>query len=123
MLWRIWYEDVSSYCNLDGSPENAPYEGVVAIVQHNEKMNRVVSKGWNYYYWRRDEETGAWGWCGADQRGQVDQFARRPHDSRALKIGWMVGTPRFEKIMEAARSDPDFRPQSAGKNAVEQPID
>jgi hypothetical protein len=66
ILWRIYYEDGSTYCSAMGDPDSAPPDGVLAIVQlgGEYRKKRDIVRGWNCYFWHIKRER----WVGADQQ-------------------------------------------------------
>lgn len=49
--WKIWYDDGSTFSNEDGTPEEAPVDGILAILEkraNNTIMNHHANE---YYYW------------------------------------------------------------------------
>ncbi len=69
LLWRVFYEDRTTFSNLDGEAEDAPKRGVQAVVERAKSVGYVVhSRGDIYSYnalwdeprWRIMDLTGFW---------------------------------------------------------------
>ena len=54
MLWRIYYDDGSTYSDEDGPFDAAPIEGVLAVVE--KRGERVSIHQGGDYYFRLDED-------------------------------------------------------------------
>lgn len=52
--WRIYYDDGTVFADTDGSPEDAPMDGVQAIVEWKANGNVLVLEGHEYYWWTGD---------------------------------------------------------------------
>lgn len=110
--WRIYYDDGSTFSWLDGSPEDAPPEGVICIVGYKHSGKRYIahggaidspSKGYAQFYCF-DLETQEW-W-GMDYAGLLDRLRRNL--IHAFKEGRSIPDERFQAIMQRAHEDPDF---------------
>lgn len=119
MRWRIYYDDGTRCDSHTCEPEDAPGWGVLVIIQRDSKYNRSILSRHNYYYWHHSDAL----WYPADLTGILDQFSNFPRDVSALKVGRMVSTVRFDKILARATNDPDFPPASAGLNTLERGAD
>ena len=64
--WVIWYDDGSSYSNLDGSAVNAPRRGCEAIAMVDPDTGRSIDWGRDWY-WLSDA-----GWLSGDCYGVLD---------------------------------------------------
>jgi len=116
MNWRIYYDNGSTFDSSEGRPEDAPGHGVLCIVQPSSAFGRVVTSGWDFYYFRHTSETP---WWGGDLIGLIDQLCRHPDITHAVKMGGMADTPDYQRIRQAAVDDPDFLPMSgAGQGLV-----
>ena len=95
--WILFYEDGSSFSNDDGSPEDAPREGVIVVVIRDITCGRQHLWNQDTYCW----QDGTW----------------VPHDSvgceRYLNItkwpirlrGYWITDDKWEKIRMAAIND------------------
>jgi len=118
LSWRIWYDDLSSYSSLDGSPQDAPAFGVICIVQPDDETGRTILHRWDFYYFVPDEAEGGQ-WWGGDREGVFDRlFHNLP--VVALKLGRMVSDQKYRKILADAAADPDF-PIKSAKSVSEKP--
>ena len=106
VLWRIYYDNGSTFDNTNGEPQDAPGHGVVAIVENDDDHGRIVLNGWNWYYF--DGEV----WWGADVHGLLDRLcASLP--IFGVKQGRMVPRNIWHDTMDRAVTDKDFKPKSA----------
>ena len=129
MDWRIFYSDGSTFSSEDGTPHEAPIDGVVCIVYPDEMVGRVIMHGWDWYYWV--DEVDPWvspdgmeneeitQWWGSDKSG-VDDRKRNGLSIKFVKQGRNATNTRFTFIMGMADQDPDVPPKS-GKRAKERP--
>lgn len=100
--WRIYYDDGSTFCWKDGSPEDAPTEGFVCAVGYDERGQRYIMHGWDFYCWDRATNQ----WWGMDRFGLHDRLRRNV--VYAYKEGRTVSRTQFEQLMVCAHEDPEF---------------
>jgi len=90
-LWRIFYDDGSTFSSDDGAPHEAPPTGFICAVGRDESGRRYIMHGWDFY--RFDEASGQW-W-GHDVFGVVDWAIQSGHVVRVLPGAPTVfSTPR-----------------------------
>lgn len=111
--WRIYYGDESTFDSTQGDPEDAPSHGVVCIVMNDPDVGRLILKSWDWYYFKRSDEKGDWGWYGADIYGMLDWFMSEPRICSSLKMGRTFANPRYQAVCNAALEDTDFQLKSA----------
>ena len=114
MEWRIYYDDGSQFDSEQGTPEQAPSYGVVAICTTDEKLGRLVLNGFDFYCFHESGE-----WFGCDQWGMVDKLLHNLPFT-AWKLGRTVRTNDFDRIIAQATHDPDF-PTKSGRARRERP--
>lgn len=113
-MWRIYYDDGSTFDSRDGKPEDAPPEGVICIVGYKLGGKRYIAhggavdstavvRGYAQFYCF-DVETGEW-W-GMDLAGLLDRLRRNL--VHAFKEGRSIPCEQFQAIMHRAHTDPDF---------------
>jgi hypothetical protein len=96
MQWCIYYDNGSTFSDLDGTPEDAPGLGVVCIACRSSKCTQHK---WDWYYWHA--EYGQW-W-GSDIHGLLYQLCNdRNNHVRAVKQGAMVTTEFYQECMNLA---------------------
>ncbi|HSH00477.1 MAG TPA: hypothetical protein VLB27_10525 [candidate division Zixibacteria bacterium] len=100
--WRIYYDDGSTFSDEDGGPEAAPSEGFVCAVGYDERGQRYIMHGWDFYQW--DDEGKQW-W-GMDRYGLHDRLRRNL--VFAYKEGRTVTRTQFEALIARAHADADF---------------
>ena len=101
-MWRIFYDDGSTFDSNQGSPEQAPALGFICAVGYDESGARYIMHGWDHYCW--DQETSQWWGC--DLPGLFDRLIR--NKVYAYKMGRTVTKKRFRELMHQADQDPDF---------------
>lgn len=106
LAWRIYYTNGTTYDSDQGDAGDAPAGTVLAIVQTDEELGRMVLHGWDYYYWHRDE------FYGCDIGGIFTHFVLHTGWTRFFS-GETVPTPIFRATLERATNDPDFAIKSA----------
>jgi len=104
--WIIWYDDGSSFTNLDGKIHEAPRWGVMCIAQYSKDHGRVIVHGYDYYFWEKDE------WLSGDLVGLID-YLTRDGIEKVVLIGRSVPPAEFWKIYELANQDPRLPPRSS----------
>lgn len=53
-MWRVWYDDGSTFSSSDGLPDDAPVDGVQIIMDYPSIGPRIVHQGMDYYWWMGD---------------------------------------------------------------------
>lgn len=108
VAWRIYYDDGSTFDNRDGEPHQAPGLGVQAIAQHDPRAGRHVLTRFDWYYYRRDQNT----WWASDLFGLLDQLTSdTEHRVTAVRAGRNAAA--YDRILERAMRDPDLPAKSA----------
>jgi hypothetical protein len=117
--WRIYYDDGSTFTNLDGMPWEAPGLGVVCIVQLDPNpveynINTQALREATFYWYHRK-----WGyWLPSDIYGMLDQLT---HDQKdwvcAVRFGRWAEHTLYREILEQAENDLDFPPKSGNSKS------
>ena len=105
MLWRIYYDDGTTFSSADGPAEESPALGVQAIVQPDSEVGRTVDAKREYYWWIDDR------WDGGDIFGLFDYLARP--GVKVVRFGRSMTNAGFRAVYQAAVNDPDFPRKSA----------
>lgn len=100
--WRIYYDDGSAFDSTQGEPHEAPPEGFICAIGYDERGQRYIMHGWDFYQW--DQEGAQW-W-GMDVFGLHDRLRRNL--VYAYKEGRTVTRAKWEEILSRAAVDPDF---------------
>ena len=100
--WRVYYDNGGTFDQADGAPVNAPTEGFVCAVGYDESGDRYIMHGWDFYCWDIDAAQ----WWGCNQNGLHDRLRRNV--LHAYKEGRTVTKTLWQKLMNAAHTDPDF---------------
>jgi hypothetical protein len=95
VLWRIWYDDGSTFDSTHGSIEEAPSDGVIAVADARKTRPRT---GQDYYLWLGDS------WAAGNQ-ADLEKWLRRALPT--LKFGrWSSDAIYQETIARAVREWP-----------------
>ena len=104
-MWRIWYDNGTTYGSDSGQPQDAPGLGVICIVQESERTGRVKLSGADYYIWNEGQ------WFRADIFGLWDHLAGKGW--KKVVFGRTVDREQYNQIMRWAEQDEAFPPRSA----------
>lgn len=103
--WKIWYADGSTFSSEDGSVEDAPWHGVVAIGRWAKSVgsgsiiaNNLVGR--SYYIYSKSEGR----WTGHEDIGFAIKMAKHPYDC-ALKFGEEIYVGLYSEIKHKAQLD------------------
>lgn len=107
LRWKIYYVDGSTFSNQDGSPEDAPGWGVVAVIQEDDVTGVQVHHQHDFYCFAF--EFG--GWYALDYFGFA-QYASRP-GLKIVKLGDVMPTHKYRELMASLHDDPDLPVKSA----------
>lgn len=100
MMWRIYYDDGSTFSETDGTAEQAPARGVIAILQPDPDpvvRQHVVSRF--DYYWITD----AGEWYGGDIFGLFDYLITPGW--KTVKFGRTISNAEHRAIVARATAD------------------
>jgi len=106
MKWKIFYDDGSTFCDLDGSPYDAPARGVQVIAQEDEYVGRLMQIKCDYYWWTDKD-----GWMAGDLFGLYDYLSISGY--RKVIFGRMINYHQFRELYLKAESDSYLPPKSA----------
>ena len=105
-MWRIYYDDGSTFDSTEGDPDDAPAFGVQCIVEPDDDGGRVVLNHFDWYYY--NPEAGQW-W-GSDIHGLLDKLQFRIPIEAVMQGR---NCSNFKEILVRATHDPDFPRKSA----------
>ncbi len=100
--FRIYYSNDTVY---EGEPEEAPGTGVIAIVQKDEDVGRVVLHGDHVYCWHED------GWCGHNILGW--HLCAAQSGWKKVVFGVTIPKTKYLFILHKATKDEGFPVKSA----------
>jgi hypothetical protein len=109
-VFRIYYDDGSTF---DGDPFDAPFWGVLIIVEKDRDHGRRIVSNGDYYVWIDGR------WRAKDHIGLIDYLQQPGH--RKAVCGRMVENDHFTAVYMRADADPDF-PARTAYGAFEQQI-
>lgn len=92
--WEIFYDNGETFNSEDGSPEEAPGRGVIAIVCPDKIQEWVIVSKFDYYIFRPD------GWYGVDQFGLYDYLI--DPGFKIVKFGRTIDNAEFQRIHQSA---------------------
>lgn len=104
--WRIYYEK-GTYSDQDGPLEDAPGEGVQAIIESDDTVGRIIHSGTDWYWYSLEYNQ----WVGGDSDGMKD-YLRQPGLKKVLQ-GRALPKDIWLKIYNQALHDTDFPRKSA----------
>ncbi len=91
--WKIWYDDGSTFSSDDGSPEEAPVDGILAILEKLTNNTILNHHGNEFYYWSGEN------WYAGNQ-ASLERWMRV--ELPALKFGrWTKSSIWKEVIAES----------------------
>ena len=102
-MWRIYYDDGSTFDSTMGRPHEAPPEGFICAVGHNELGERYIMQGPPFYCYSVEHDQ--W-WPIWNEAGLFDLLRR--NQCYAFREGRTVTKSLFAEIMARADKDPDF---------------
>lgn len=125
MNFRIYYDDGSTFDDLDGSWEDAPHLGVVVLVTSDPDVGREFdhgARGEFYAWWPGASKP--WGFdrtgildylaeCGWPETTHLADLSLDEWRQAGVKLGRSVDNDRFRAIVARAAADPDFPVKSA----------
>jgi hypothetical protein len=83
MQWRIWYDDGTTFSDLDGTPAQSPIKHVACIA---DRVNQQTKSNLAWYYWHTDM-----GWMGGDECGLLYQALKDPTKLTVVRLGAVNG--------------------------------
>lgn len=101
-MWKIFYDDGSTFSSEDGAPEDAPALGFICAVGYDETGSRYIMHGWDHYFYDKASKQ----WWGCDLQGLFDHLIR--NRIYAYKMGRTVTKSDWNDIMVRANRDPEF---------------
>ena len=108
VMWRIYYDNGTTFDNSMGAPHEAPGLGVQIIVQAHPDVGRELLTRFDWYYWREDVQR----WWASDHFGLLDQLTSdRANVVRAVRAGRNASA--YASILARAEADVSFPRKSA----------
>jgi len=97
--WKIWYDDGSIFSNKDGNPEDAPIDGVQAILQWLPYGNYEIIPPADYYWWLGDR------WASGSITG-LDRYLRKRDQIKTIIIfGRWTSSAQFQRIQREVNGE------------------
>lgn len=98
-MWRIYYEDGSTYSSDSGSPYCAPRQGVIVIVQSDDRVGWRWISGQDFYVYEKSRG----GWRETAEFGMYDHLirARRP----LVLFGRWIDDETWQKLHARAKEE------------------
>lgn len=104
--WVIFYEDGSSFSDLDGPPELAPRMYVQCIAIADISCGHYTIAEMNFYAWHEDQ------WVPHDISGLL-QYLAAPGKEKIVLQGYWIDRKVFSRLRSAAKKDPRLPPKTA----------
>ena len=92
-VWRIWYDDGTTFDSSQGPVEEAPADGVIAVADARKARPR---SGQDYYFWLGDS------WAAGNQ-ADLEKWLRR--ELPALKFGRWAPNAVYDETVARAVSE------------------
>jgi hypothetical protein len=89
--WKIWYDDGTTFSSDDGNAENAPVDGILAILEKRSDNTVMNHHGNDYYYWTGEV------WMSGGQ-ASMERWMRR--ELPALKFGRWADDTIWREVIE-----------------------
>lgn len=109
MKWRLYYDDGSTFSDLEGEPWESPLWGVIGVIQppvRHRTAGGIVGKNGDYLLYRQD--LGLWHLIGAS--GLQDHLAHFAHLITCVRVTrWMPEDKEFGALWERMREDADVQ--------------
>jgi len=109
-MWKIFYDDGSTYSDQDGTIETAPKLGVIIVASSDPDVGRKYDRSCDYYVWH------SYGWRGVDQFGLYDYLSQS--GSKVVLFGRTVEDRRWKEIWQQAIDD-DYLPRKSAWHSDE----
>ena len=93
MSWKIWYDDSTTFSSDDGSPHEAPVDGIVCISERFANGRLEVHHGHDYYRWMGDC------WAMGNQ-ASLERWLRKT--DTLIKFGRYTAQAVYKKALEDA---------------------
>ena len=91
--WKIWYDDGTPFTSDDGTPQDAPVDGILAILEKRADNTVMNHHGNDYYYWTGEN------WVSGNL-ASMERWMRR--ELPAMKYGrWANDTTWREVVAES----------------------
>jgi hypothetical protein len=104
MQWKIWYEGGSTFSSDQGSPQDSPKFGVLAITQADGMHGQLTLSGGEFYVYRDDVAE----WYHCDTFGTFDQLIHYAHCISCIRPGRFTTNQEFNDIQSAAINDKEL---------------
>lgn len=92
-MWKIYYDDGSTFSDEDGFPHDAPPEGFIAVVSYYPDGERYILATWDFYCYDVDSDQ----WWGMDINGLHDRLRRNM--VYAYKEGRTITSDQYQAII------------------------
>jgi len=105
LAWRVYYGDLTVYDPTLGLVQDTPAVNVQAIAVADPVVGRFIWSQRDFYWWEQGQ------WFGGDIFGLWD-YLTRPGWRKVL-FGRSLRRVDFDRVMQAALTDPDLPAKSA----------
>jgi hypothetical protein len=94
-MWRIYYEDGTTFGDADGAPHDAPGYGVQGVLQDPPGDRKLITR--DFYLYREDYGC----WIEVDRDGLIDHFVSAARHITACLAGRTVPPAVWKTAMKA----------------------
>ena len=98
-MWRVYYDDGSTFDASQGLPWDAPAFGVLGIRQEPPGDRQLISR--DFYLWREDYGC----WIEVDRDGLVDHLVHAARHITAVLVGRTVPPAVWKAAMRRMSED------------------
>lgn len=113
--WAVYYDDGTRVTDRETRIPDLPSRGVLAVVQPDPDVGRIVISGHDYYVWRSEHES----WYGVFDNFGLWDYLASPGWKRVL-FGRTTDTETYRRVYEKALNDGAFPRKTAWDPDTEQ---
>lgn len=98
MSWHLYYDDGKVFTNKDGTPDESPKFGLVAIAQ--ELNGEIMPLAGDYFAFHGPIGSVSARWFNHDLVGLLDYLVKDAENISAVRIGRYVDDADYKKILQ-----------------------
>lgn len=96
--WKIYYDSGATFTESDGTPYDAPRQGLQCVVQEKDGDYEIIH-GRDHFYW----EPKIGGWYSSDLFGAMDHLLRS--ERQCLLFGRVMEDEAYRLLMKRVREE------------------
>lgn len=109
MRWKIFYDNGSTFTDVDGKPFDAPKRGVIAITVQDGEHGRALCRDNDFYIWNVYDGNELW--QGVDWFGLWDYLV--DPGVKIVLFGRTIGNKEYRNLINKVVNDP-YLPNKTG---------